>query len=195
MEVHIMFYCSEKSWSFITDSYCPDSIAKYTITHEANGTWSSRYYFNDNKEKVFDNSMLFREIRNEPNLTKLLRETVCYGSPEEIIETILKIVSGMEMLLFSVVKHDPNQLFTRGCDVSYYSIQRIWWADYQMLVRKNINQSVPVLATVVNNDGNVKISIDATNSINVYTMAVTKVLQGEAFEGFVIVDPYEATSK
>lgn len=188
MEVHIMFYCSEKSWSFITDTCYPDSIAKYTITHEANGTWSSRYYFNDSNEKVFDDSMLFREIRNEPNLTKLLRETVCYGSPEEIIETILRIVSGMDMLLFSFAKHDPNQLFTRGCDVSYYSIQQIKWND----AMNKIYQGVPVLAKAVNDDGNVKISIDAIDSDNVYHMAMSKVLQGKPFEGFVIVDPSEA---
>ena len=185
-----MFYCSEKSWSFITDNCYPNSIAKYTITHEANGNWSSRYYVNDNNEKVFDDSMLFREIKNESNLVKLLHETVCYGSKDEIAETILKIVLGMDMLLFSVVKHDPNKLFTGVCNKSYYSIQYIRWSD--VLAVNKIHHGTPVLATVETDEHeNVKISIDTTDSYNVYHMALNNVLRGKSFDGFVIVDPHD----
>ena len=211
MEVHIMFYCSEKSWSlvtdnyypdsvvkytitekswsFVTDNYYPDSVVKYTITHEANGNWSSRYYVNDDNETVFDDSMLVRERKDESNLVKLLRDTVQYGSTDEIAKTILKIVSGMDMLMFSVVKHDPNQLFTGGCNKSYYSIQHIWWSD--TLEVDKIRHGTPALATVETDEHeNVKISIDTIYSYNVYHTALTNFLQGKSFDGFVIVDPH-----
>ena len=189
-----MFYCSEKSWSFVTNNYYPNSVVKCTIKHLSDGTWSARYYVNDNNEEVFDDSMLVRKVVNEPSLIKLLRTTICYGSPDEIIEIILKIVSALDLLLFSVTKHDPNQIFTRGCDTTYYSIQNIWWND----TLNKVQQGTPVLGTITyKNNMDVDISIGATNGIdaNVYREALVDVLLGKSFDGFIIVDPYEVTSK
>ena len=185
-----MFYCSEKTWSFVTNNYYPDSVVKCTIKHLSDGTWSARYYVNDNNEEVFDDSMLVRKVVNEPSLIKLLRTTICYGSPDEIIETILKIVSALDLLLFSVTKHDPNQIFTRGCNTTYYSIQNIWW-NYTL---SRVQQGTPVLGTITyKNNMDVDISIGATNGVdaNVYRAALVDVLLGKSFDGFVIIDPYE----
>ena len=185
-----MFYCSEKSWSFVTNNYYPNSIVKYTIKHSFDGTWSLRYYVNDDNEEVFDESMLVREVKDEPSLIKLLRETICYGSPDEIIETILKIVSALELLLFSVTKHDPNQIFTRGCDTTYYSIQNIWW-NYTL---NRVQQGNPVLGTIrYEKNLDVNITIGATNGVdaNIYRAALIDVLLGKSHEGFVVIDPSE----
>lgn len=203
MEVHIMFYCSEKTWSFVTNNYYPNSFIKYTIKQLPNGNWSLACYVNDNGEKVFDESMLSREVKDDPCLIRLLHETVCYGSINYIIETILKIISAMNMKLFSVTQHDPGQLFTRNCNATYYSIQNIWWDD----VKNEVCQGRPIVARVENHDGNgaeriSKISIDLPNNTdaNVYHMALSNILHGKAFSAyifnyFVIVDLAEATSK
>lgn len=188
-----MFYCSEKTWSFVTNNYYPNSFVKCTIKHSSDGTWSARYYVNDNNEEVFDESMLVREVVNEPSLIKLLRTTICYGSPAEIIEIILKIVSALEMLLFSVTKHDPNQIFTRGCDTTYYSIQNIWWND----TLNKVQQGNPVSGTITYKNNDVNISIGATNGIdaNIYREALVNVLIGKSFDGFVVIGPSEGISK
>ena len=184
-----MFYCNEKSWSFVTNNYYPNSVVKCTIKHSSDGTWSARYYVNDNNEEVFDDSMLVRDVVNEPSLIKLLRTTICYGSPDEIIEIILKIVSALDMLLFSVTKHDPNRIFTRGCDETYYSIQNIWW-NYTL---SKVQQGAPVLGTITYENNAVNISIGATSGVNanIYRAALVDVLLGKSSEGFVIVDPTE----
>ena len=185
-----MFYCSEKSWSFVTNNHYSNSVVKYTIKHSSDGTWSLRYYINDDNDEVFDESMLVREVKDEPSLIKLLRTTICYGSPDEIIETILKIVSALDLLLFSVTKHDPNQIFTRGCDTTYYSIQNIWW-NYTL---NRVQQGSPVLGTITYEKNlDVNISIGATNGVdaNIYRAALIDVLLGKSHEGFVVIDPYE----
>lgn len=185
-----MFYCSEKSWSFVTNNYYPNSVVKCTIKHSSDGTWSTRYYVNDNNEEIFDDSMLVHEVVNEPSLIKLLRTTICYGSPDQLTDIILKIVSALDMLLFSVIKHDPNQIFTRGCDENYYSIQNIWWND----TLNRVQQGTPVLGTITyKNNLDMNISIGATNGVDadICRAALVDVLLGKSFDGFVIVDPSE----